>query len=161
MFWLVGGFFATHLKHMLVQIGSFPQGSGWKTKKYLKPPNQISIILKLANRLGYLGWPTLFGHRKCEIFHSENFTKKTWKIVILGLNPKGTKSLNPKSDDSESVIWLNKKTFWSKCKTWNLWRQEGHRRYVVSRICWTATRINWAETKTLVTSCTKGILLPS
>ena len=43
--WLVGGFFTTHLKNMLVKKGSFPQGIGVKIKKYLKPPPSWAFLL--------------------------------------------------------------------------------------------------------------------
>ncbi len=38
---------STHLKNMLVKIGSFPQGSGWKQKIFeLPPPSHTSYMKK-------------------------------------------------------------------------------------------------------------------
>ena len=48
-----------------------------------------------------------------------------------------------KSDDSESV-YGSKTQIWSKRKTWNLWRQEGHRLYFVPKIS-EQQQINWDQ----------------
>ena len=58
---LVGGFSPTHLKNMLVKLGSSSQGSGWKFKTCLKPPpsHGLKRHLESVPRCPYLWSPWL------------------------------------------------------------------------------------------------------